>query len=136
MMADILVDSNVLLDVLTVDSAWFAWSSAALVQYGDESTFVINPVIYGEISIRFATVEDLEDALSHTSLERRPIPWQATFLAGKCFQQYRRRGGTKRSPLPDFYIGAHAAVEGMALLTRDAGRYRTYFPRLRLLAPE
>ena len=135
-MSDIVVDSNVLLDVLTEDSVWFEWSSAALVQYDEENVFVINPVIYAEISIRFATVEDLEDALSQSSLERRPIPWEAAFLAGKCFQQYRQKGGARRSPLPDFFIGAHAAVEGMALLTRDAARYRAYFPRLRLLAPE
>jgi hypothetical protein len=136
MMADILVDSNVLLDVLTVDAFWFDWSSTALVQFAEANVFVINPVIYAEVSVRFETIEELEDALSQTSLERRPIPWSAAFLAGKCFQRYRRRGGLRRSPLPDFFIGAHAAVEGLALLTRDAARYRTYFPRLRLLAPE
>jgi len=135
-MADILVDSNVLLDILTVDSLWFEWSSTALVQHGEDNVFVINPVIYAEISIRFDSIEDLEHALSQTSLERRQIPWSAAFLAGKCFQQYRRSGGTRRSPLPDFFIGAHAAVEGMALLTRDSARYRTYFPRLRILAPD
>ncbi len=136
MMADILVDSNVLLDVLTVDAFWFDWSSTALVQFGEANVFVINPVIYAEVSVRFETIEELEDALSQTSLERRPIPWSAAFLAGKCFQRYRRRGGLRRSPLPDFFIGAHAAVEGLKLLTRDPKRYRTYFPRLAVIAPE
>ena len=135
-MADILVDSNVLLDVLTVDAFWFDWSSTALVQFGEANVFVINPVIYAEVSVRFETIEELEDALSQTSLERRPIPWSAAFLAGKCFQRYRRRGGLRRSPLPDFFIGAHAAVEGLKLLTRDPKRYRTYFPRLAVIAPE
>ena len=135
-MAGILVDSNVLLDVMTSDSAWYEWSSAKLRELSEHEGLVINPIVYAEISIGFRTIEELEYALLGTLMERRPIPWEAAFLAGKCFQQYRRRGGIRHSPLPDFFIGAHAAVEGMALLTRDAVRYRTYFPRLRLLAPE
>jgi predicted nucleic acid-binding protein len=136
MMADTMVDSNVLLDVLTEDSAWFDWSASSLDRCAEESILVINPMIYAEISIHFSTMEDLDLALLGTLMERRPIPWQAAFLAGKCFAQYRQRGGVRRSPLPDFFIGAHAAVEGMSLLTRDADRYRTYFPKLNLIAPE
>ena len=95
----------------------------------------INPIIYAEVSIRFASIEDLEEALAPHLFERHPLPWEAAFLAGKCFLKYRRRGGGKGSPLPDFYIGAHAAVAGTQLLTRDASRYRAYFPELRLIAP-
>lgn len=132
----VLVDSNVLLDVLTEDARWYDWSSGKLEEYGEQHLLVINPVIYAEISIRFETVEALEEALPRSFLERRDIPWEAAFLAGKCFVRYRRRGGSKRSPLPDFFIGAHAVVEGMTLLTRDSARYRSYFPKLEIVAPE
>lgn len=132
---EVLVDSNVLLDVLTEDPLWFSWSGDALGSAADEAVLAINPIIYAEVSIRFARIEDLEEALAPQLFERRPLPWEAAFLAGKCFSKYRRRGGQKGSPLPDFYIGAHAAVSGMTLLTRDATRYRTYFPGLRLIAP-
>ena len=135
-MGDILVDSNVLLDILTEDSDWFPWSSEQLRCCAEENVLVINPVVYAEISIRFTRIEDLEAVLAASSLERRPLPWEAAFLAGKCFFQYRQRGGDRRSPLPDFFIGAHAAVAGMTLLTRDAARYRTYFPRVRLITPQ
>lgn len=135
-MAGILVDSNVLLDVMTSDSAWYEWSSAKLKEFSERETLIINPIVYAEISIGFRTIEELEYALLGTLMERRPIPWEAAFLAGKCFAQYRQKGGVRRSPLPDFFIGAHAAVEGMSLLTRDADRYRTYFPKLNLVAPE
>jgi predicted nucleic acid-binding protein len=131
----ILVDSNVLLDVMTEDTRWFAWSAGALARAADESLLVINPIVYAEVSVRFARIEELEEALPPI-LHRLALPWEAAFLAGKSFVQYRRRGGRKRAPLPDFYIGAHAAVSGMSLLTRDAARYRTYFPKLRLIAPE
>lgn len=131
----VLVDSNVLLDVLTEDPRWFSWSAPALARYADEAVLAINPMIYAEVSIRFARIEDLEEALAPQLFERHPLPWEAAFLAGKCFLKYRKRGGRKDSPLPDFYIGAHAAVAGMTLLTRDATRYRTYFPRLRLISP-
>ena len=96
----------------------------------------INPIIYAEISIRFERIEDLEATLPASEISRLPLPWEAAFLAGKCFVKYRRNRGARRSPLPDFYIGAHAAVEGLALLTRDARRYRTYFPRLELISPQ
>jgi predicted nucleic acid-binding protein len=97
---------------------------------------VINPIIYAEVSIGFERVEDLDEVLPADSFRRDSLPWEAAFLAGKCFLAYRRKGGIRRSPLPDFYIGAHAAVAGLPLLTRDARRYRTYFPHLSLLAPE
>ena len=95
----------------------------------------INPLVYAEVSIRFERIEDLEDALPEEDFLRLPLPWEAAFLAGKCFVRYRRRRGPRRSPLPDFYIGAHAAVAGLTLLTRDATRYRTYFPGLEIIAP-
>jgi predicted nucleic acid-binding protein len=130
----ILVDSNVLLDVLTEDEQWFDWSSEALARCADAGPLVLNPIVYAEVSIRFTRIEDLDAALG-TDFDRRPLPWAAAFLAGKAFLMYRKRGGGKRSPLPDFYVGAHAAVEGLNLLTRDPKRYRTYYPKLTLLAP-
>jgi len=134
-MSRVLVDSNVLLDVMTEDKEWFAWSSAALADHADEGVLAINPVIYAEVSIRFERIEDLEAALPPAVVERLPIPWEAAFLAGKCFLRYRRRGGRRQSTLPDFFIGAHAAVAGMPLITRDASRYRTYFPTVHVIAP-
>ena len=131
----VLVDSNVLLDVLTEDPKWLAWSSDALARCADESELVINPIVYAEVSIGFDRIEDVESALPQDTFVRSPLPWDAAFLAGKCFRAHRRRGGEKRSPLPDFYIGAHAAVSGLSLLTRDPARYRTYFPKLRLVSP-
>ncbi len=134
-MSAVLVDSNVLLDVLTDDPAWGEWSADALERCADEAVLVINPVIYAEVSVQFDRVEDLDDALPASRFRRDTLPWEAAFLAGKSFLAYRRRGGERRSPLPDFYIGAHAAVRQMRLLTRDAARYRTYFPRLDLITP-
>jgi predicted nucleic acid-binding protein len=131
----VLVDSNVLLDTLTGDPRWAPWSRAALRQAGDTSILVINPVIYAEISVDFDSIDDLDDAVPPESLRREPLPFAAAFLAGKAFQAYRRRGGMRRSPMPDFYIGAHAAVRRYRLLTRDAVRYRTYFPTVELIAP-
>jgi len=135
MMPDALVDSNVLLDVLTEDPVWFSWSSGVLNQVADDHVLVINPIIYAEVSIRFERIEDLDEDLRQAGMEARPIPWEAAFLAGKCFLRYRRGGGEKHSVLPDFFIGAHAAVEGMVLLTRDLARYRTYFPTLKIISP-
>lgn len=134
-MTPVLVDSNVLLDVLTEDPRWYAWSSDALLRCAETSPLVINPIVYAEVSIGFARIEELDAALPADDIERTPLPWEAAFLAGKCFVRYRRGGGTRRAPLPDFYIGAHAAVAKMALLTRDPKRYRTYFPTLQLIAP-
>ena len=133
MPAAVLVDSNVILDVATEDKAWFEWSSAALEDAADSSILVINPIIYAEVSVRYATIEALEAALA--GLRRDQLPWEAGFLAGKAFLQYRRRGGVRTATLPDFYIGAHAAIAGMTLLTRDPRRYRTYFPSLEIIAP-
>ena len=135
-MSTVLVDSNVLLDILTEDSRWFEWSSNALADAAEEATLVINPIIYAEVSIGFVRIEELEEALPASHYRRDALPWEAGFLAGKCFLAYRRRRGTRATPLPDFYIGAHAAVTGMDLLTRDAARYKTYFPRLRLISPQ
>jgi hypothetical protein len=101
----------------------------------DEGPLLINPVIYAEVSASYKTIEEIESRLPAGDFFRSPIPWEAAFLAGKCFVRYRRAGGTRRSPLPDFFIGAHAAVEGLQLLTRDAARYRSYFPGIRLIAP-
>ena len=131
----VLIDSNVLLDILTKDPRWFSWSGGTLARVAEEAVLAINPIIYEEVSIRFARIEDLEKVLAPQFFERLPLPWEAAFLAGKCFLKYRRSGGRGRSPVPDFYIGAHAAVARMALLTRDATRYRTYFPALHLIAP-
>jgi predicted nucleic acid-binding protein len=130
-----LVDSNVLFDYLTEDEEWCDWSAAMLGAASERGAVVINPIVYAEISVRYGRVEDVDQALPADYFARAPLPWEAAFLAGKCFERYRRRGGTKRSPLPDFYIGAHAAVTGMTLLTRDARRYRTYFPKLKIIAP-
>ena len=135
-MSAILVDSNVLLDVATDDPRWSAWSAEALARAAEEATLVINPIIYAEVSVDYTRIEDVDQALPSSVYRRAALPWGAAFLAGKCFTQYRRRGGTKRTPLPDFYIGAHAAVSGMTLLTRDPARYRTDFPTLRLIAPD
>ncbi len=134
-MTPVLVDSNVILDVATDDPDWGTWSSETLAEVAERSVLVINPLVYAEVSTCFDRIEDLEAALPHEAFHRESLPYDAAFLAGKCFLTYRRRGGTRRSPLPDFYIGAHAAVAGYRLLTRDATRYRTYFPRLELIAP-
>jgi len=135
MMTAVLVDSNVLLDLMTEDTRWLSWSAEAVEKAADRFRLVINPIIYAEVSIRYSRIEDLEAALPKAMLDREAIPYEAAFLAGKCFLAYRRRGGTKQSPLPDFFIGAHAAVAGYRLLARDAARYRSYFPRLSLIAP-
>ena len=134
-MSTILVDSNVLLDVLTEDPRWFEWSAELITRLADENILAINPIIYAEVSVGFERIEDLEKALPEEAFARLPLPWEAAFAAGKCFLEYRRRRGSRRSPLPDFYIGAHAAVSSLPLLTRDASRYRTYFPGINLIAP-
>lgn len=134
-MSAVIVDSNVLLDILTEDSRWLSWSSNALERIANQSRIVINPVIYGEVSIRFERIEELDEALPLAIFEREDIPYEAAFLAGKAYLAYRRRAGTKSSLLPDFYVGAHAAIRGYRILTRDVARYRTYFPKLELIAP-
>ena len=134
-MTIVLVDINVLLAILTDDARWYDWSAGVLEEQAEDAVLAINPIIYAEVSIRFARIEDLEDALPSGLFERAALPWEAGFLAGKCFVQYRRGGGARRAPLPDFYIGAHAAVREWTLLTRDASRYRSYFPTLHMIAP-
>ena len=129
-----LVDSNVILDIATVDEVWSAWSEATLRRLADESILVINPLIYAEVSIRYETVEELEAVVPADLFHRDSLPYEAAVLAGKSFRTYRRRG-TGSSLLPDFYVGAHAAVCGYRLLTRDAARYRSYFPSVELIAP-
>ena len=134
-MTPTLVDSNVVLDVAESDPEWKGWSTAAIRRCLDESILVINPIIYAEVSIGYRTIEQVEAVFPADLYHREPPPHDAAFLAGKCFLAYRRRGGQRSSPLPDFYIGAHAAVRGYQLLTRDATRYRTYFPTVALIAP-
>lgn len=135
-MTGTLVDSNVLIDVFSRDAAWAEWSSQALARLGSEGLLVINPVIYAEVSHRYSSKELLDRELPEDKFMRENIPWVAAFLAGKAFADYRQRGGHRRSPLPDFFIGAHAAVAGLRLLTRDAARYRTYFPTVELIVPD
>ncbi|NNG02513.1 MAG: type II toxin-antitoxin system VapC family toxin [Inquilinus sp.] len=134
-MTPVLVDSNILLDIATDDPRWASWSAATLERAAEESVLVINPLIYAEVSIGFDRIEDLEAALPTGLYRREALPYEAGFLAGKCFLDYRRRGGNRRAPLPDFYIGAHAAIAGYRLMSRDAARYRTYFPSVGLIAP-
>jgi predicted nucleic acid-binding protein len=134
-LTDILVDSNVILDVVTEDPQWFEWSAQMLTNYAEQGNLVINPIIYAEISIGFNQPEEVEAALPEDFFRRDSLPYAAAFLAGQSFLEYRRRGGERRSPLPDFYIGAHAAVTAMPLLTRDVNRYRTYFPSVLLITP-
>jgi predicted nucleic acid-binding protein len=130
-----LVDSNVLLDLVTDDPEWSEWSVARLEEAALAGPLLINDIVYAETSIRYDRIEDFDALLSETMIEVAPTPRPALFLAGKAFQRYRRAGGTRTGVLPDFFIGAHAAIQGWPLLTRDIGRYRTYFPRLRLISP-
>ena len=130
-----LVDSSVLLDVFTEDDEWFDWSASMLERAAHETELVINPIIYAEVSPQFDSIEELDEALPTAFCRRASLPWEAGFLAGRAFVEYRRTGGVRRSPLPDFYIGAHAAIEGLTLLTRDARRYHKYFRSLRIIAP-
>jgi predicted nucleic acid-binding protein len=134
-MSAVMIDSNVLIDIMTEDEQWFAWSSQAIERAADRYGLVINPIVYAEVSVRYSRIEDLDESLPESMFKREPIPYEAAFLAGKCFATYRQRGGSKTSTLPDFFIGAHAAVKGYSLITRDVVRYQTYFPRLPLIAP-
>jgi hypothetical protein len=135
-MSGVLVDSNVIFDLLSSDAEWFDWSVEALDRAAENSRLVVNPMIFAEVSVRYSSHEDVDEALPRDIFDREPLPYEAAFLAGKAFVSYRRRGGTRQTVLPDFFIGAHAAVAGYRLLTRDPARYRTYFPRLVLIAPE
>ena len=135
-MKGILVDSNVILDVFLDDANWAAWSESKLEKYSATTKLFINPIVYSEVSIGFNRIEEMESAINRSGLQMLEIPKEALFLAGKAFLKYRKNRGTKRSPLPDFYIGAQAAIFDMDLITRDVTRYRTYFPTVRLISPE
>lgn len=132
----ILVDTNVLLDVATNDSRWADWSVRQLEVAGTRGRLVVNDITYAELSVRFTRIEAVDAFMSEGGFELEATPRVALFLAGKAFAAYRARGGTRTGVLPDFLIGAHAAVTGYDLLTRDVGRYRTYYPSLRLITPE
>jgi predicted nucleic acid-binding protein len=132
----LLVDSNIILDIFLDDPKWANWSVTALANASDNSTLYINQIVYTEVSIGFNKIEELESALHKGGFQLLEMPKEALFLAGKAFLDYKRGKGTKRSPLPDFYIGAQAAVLGLDLITRDKGRYRTYFPTVRIICPE
>lgn len=131
----VLVDSNIILDIFTMDAQWVSWSTDCISRYLETDSLCINPIIYGEVSARFTQMEALDAALPGEIFRREALPFEAAFLAGKCFLDYRRRGGARASTLPDFFIGAHAAVRGWKLLTRDGRRYREYFPTVELIAP-
>jgi predicted nucleic acid-binding protein len=131
----ILVDSNIIIDVLTQDPVWQAWSGSALSAAADRDDVAINPIIYAEIAAGFSTINELDRNLGVDAFRRLPLPYEAGFIAGRAFVEYRRRGGVRTSPLPDFYLGAHAAVSGFSLLTRDARRYAGYFPKVQLISP-
>ena len=130
-----LVDSNVLLDVITEDPVWHRWSADALGQALRRSVAFINPLIYAEVTAGFADIDEADARMPATVLRRAPLPYAAGFLAAKAHLAYRRRGGTRTATLPDYFIGAHAVVEDLTLVTRDARRYRTAFPTLRMIAP-
>lgn len=131
----ILVDSNVVLDVVTSDPGWADWSQATLETAAAADRLAINHVVYAELSVRFSRVEDIDAVLEVTSLSIEPMPRTALFLAGKTYKSYRSSGGTRTGVLPDFFIGAQAAVLGAVLITRDPRRYRTYFPSVKLVSP-
>ncbi len=131
----VLVDVNVHLDLTTRDPVWFQWSSSKISDCRSNGMLVINPIIYAEIANAFLKEEELDRYISPIDFVRQPLPWEAAYLAAQAFRAYRQRGGVKSSPMPDFYIGAHAYVAGLTLLTRDAARYQTYFPNVPLISP-
>lgn len=132
----ILVDTNVLLDIVTDDPVWFAWSVQQLDKHSRAGPLLINDIVFAELAVRFLNIELLEAFVAGSGLQLQPIPKGALFLAAKAFGTYRKRGGTRTGVLSDFFIGAHASTEGWPLLTRDARRYRTYFPDVSLVTPE
>lgn len=132
----VLVDANVLIDLFTDDPEWADWSEKALAEATGAGVLLINAIIYAEVSIAFNTRGPLEAALERLGIQRSELPYDAAFSAGQAFLKYRKRGGLKRSPLPDFYIGAHALHDELLLLTRDPRRYRTYFPQVKLICPD
>ncbi len=135
-MRGVLVDSNIILDVFLDDPNWAEWSESKLEKFSAITKLFINPIVYSEVSIGFKRIEELESALKRAGFQMLEIPKEALFLAGKAFLNYRKNKGTKRSPLPDFFIGAQAAILEMDLITRDESRYRTYFPTIKLISPK
>ncbi|WP_026381549.1 type II toxin-antitoxin system VapC family toxin [Afifella pfennigii] len=135
-MTDTLVDANVLIDVLHEDHDWAFWSQRQLREGRRRGQLLINPIVYAEVSCGYASQRLVDRALSPAIFRREALPWDAAFAAGHAFLSYRQAGGTRRSPLPDFYIGAHADLGGYVLLTRDPARYRRYFPLLRIVSPD
>ena len=135
-MKGVLVDSNVVLDIFLDDPRWAEWSESSLNKYNDIAILYINSIIYSEVSIGFERIEELESAMNRAGFQILEIPKEALFLAGKAFLKYKEGKGSKISPLPDFYIGAQAAVLNLDLITRDVSRYRTYFPTVKLISPE
>lgn len=131
-----LIDSNVIIDVATEDPHWYDWSADVLATAVRTAPVFINPLVYAEVSANYDTIEELDSALPESIYRRAPLPYPAGFVAARAFLSYRSSGGDRRSPLPDFYIGAHAAVDRLVLVTRDARRYRTYFPTVELIAPD
>ncbi len=130
-----LVDTNVFVDVWTQDPTWGGWSAKALARAAEIGPLAINPIIYAELCLGFERESQLEEALEDARVRRLALPYRAAWPAARAFTAYRKRGGKRTAPLPDFFIGAHVVIEGLTLLTRDARRYRTYFPGVRLMAP-
>ncbi len=135
-MAGILVDTNIIIDAADPACEWYAWSARHLEQAADTQGVCINPIIYAELAGYIDSDSLLDELLGDLLLEKADLPWSAAFSAGRAFVQYRKNGGKRTAPLPDFYIGAHALADGLTLLTRDAARYRTYFPGIRVIAPD
>jgi predicted nucleic acid-binding protein len=131
-----MLDSNVLLDIVTADATWLRWSTKQFREAAEEGPILVNPIIYAELAPAFGSQAAVDRWFRPTLFRRLPLPYDAAYRASEAFSEYRRRGGTKTAPLPDFYIGAQAEVEGITLVTRDAARYRTYFPTVALIAPE
>jgi len=134
-MRGVLVDSNIIIDIITEDPKWYDWSAETLSACAEKNSLYINSIIYAEVSVSYKRIEDLEEAISPEIFQRSVIPWEAAFLAGKAFLRYRKNKGNKSQTLPDFFIGAHALVNGYKLLTRDVSRYKTYFPKAKLISP-
>jgi predicted nucleic acid-binding protein len=135
-MTDTLIDANILIDVFGADQEWRDWSAAQLLAAQRRGRLVVNQIVYAEVAATFPTQRRLDEALGARFYERENLPWEAAFNAARAFLSYRRSGGSKRSPLPDFYIGAHAEIQGYVLLTRDMARYRQAFPALKMISPE
>jgi len=134
-MNGVLIDSCVLLDLFTDNASWAGWSEKILEQYSQTNTLYINSIVYTEVSVGFNKIEEVDNAISELDIKVLEMTREALFLTGKTFHEYRRNNGTKNSPLPDFFIGAHAAVSNLDLITRDLGKFKTYFPNVNLVSP-